>query len=67
MTDHEYPQCMFCSQRKKKRYTPVPKFHFIKVGYKWVYITRTCYHDGSDGRAELDLSHMCLVRRLNPH
>ena len=29
MTDHEYPQCMFCSQRKKNRYTPVKK---VQVG-----------------------------------
>ena len=65
MADHEYPQCMFCSKKeKKKRYTPVS---LIKVGYKGVYITRTCSPDGSDGRAELDLSHMCLVRGLNPH
>ena len=65
MADHEYPQCMFCS--KKKVYPDKPQFHFIKVGYKGVYITRTCYPDDSDGRAELDLSHMCLVRGLNPH
>ena len=46
-----------------------PATPYKKVGYKWVYIhvTRTCYPDGSDGRAELDLSYMRLVRRLNPH
>ena len=41
---NEYPQSMFWSKNKKNRYTPAyPSFTIIKVGYKGVYITRTCY------------------------
>ena len=36
---------MFKSKIRKK-YTPVnPNFTTQKVGCKWVYITRTCWHD----------------------
>ena len=35
---------MFWSKNTKNRYTPAyPSFAIIKVGYKGVYITRTCY------------------------
>ena len=27
-------------------YPGKPQFHYIKLGCKGVYITRTCYHDG---------------------
>ena len=41
---NEYPQSMFLSKNKKNRYTPVfPIFFYIKVGFKGVYITRTCF------------------------
>ena len=40
-----YPQSMLWSKNKKNRYTPVyPSFAIIKVGFKGVYITRTCFH-----------------------
>ena len=39
---NEYPQSMFWSKNTKKC---IPQFHYIKVGFKGVYITRTCYHD----------------------
>ena len=43
---NEYPQSMFWSKNKKNRYTPAyPSFANIKVGFKGVYITRTCFHD----------------------
>ena len=43
---NEYPQSMFLSKDKKNRYTPVyPSFFYIKVGFKGVYITRTCFPD----------------------
>ena len=43
---NEYPQFMFWIQNKKIRYTPAnPKFFYIKVGYKGVYITWTCFRD----------------------
>ena len=30
-------------------YTPIkPHFYYIKVGCKGVFITRTCYHDGTE-------------------
>ena len=42
----EYPQSMFCSKNKKNRYNPcIPQLYFIKVGYKGVYISRTCFPD----------------------
>ena len=40
----EYPQSMFWIKNKKKRYTPVNP-SFIKVGFKEVFITRTCFPD----------------------
>ena len=44
---NEYPQSMFWSKNKKTRYTPAhPSFCYIKVGFKGVYITRTCFHNG---------------------
>ena len=43
---NEYPQSMFWSKNKKNRYTPrIPRFFYIKVGYKGVYISRTCFPD----------------------
>ena len=43
---NEYPQSMFLSKSKKNRYTPsYPSFANIKVGFKGVYITRTCFRD----------------------
>ena len=43
---NEYPQFMFWSKNKKNRHTPAyPVLLYIKVGFKWVYITRTCFHD----------------------
>ena len=35
---------MFWSKNKKNRYTPVL---LCKMGFKGVYITQTCYHDGT--------------------
>ena len=43
---NEYPQSMFWSKNKKNRYTPhIPQFFYIKVGFKGVYISRTCFPD----------------------
>ena len=43
---NEYPQSMFWSKNKKNRYTPAnPSFFYIKVGFRGVKITRTCFHD----------------------
>ena len=37
---------MFWSKNKKNMYTPVhPSFHYIKVGCKGVFITRTCFRN----------------------
>ena len=41
---NEYPQSMFWSKNKKK-YPCIPQFFYIKVGFKGVYITRTCFPD----------------------
>ena len=44
---NEYPQSMFWSKNKKNGYTPAnPSFAiYIKVGFKGVYITWTCFPD----------------------
>ena len=43
---NEYPQSMFWSKHKKKKVYPcIPQFYFIKVGFKGVYIARTCFPD----------------------
>ena len=43
---NEYPQSMFWSKNKKNRYTPAyPSFFYIKVGFKGVYFSRTCFPD----------------------
>ena len=45
---NKYPQSMFLSKNKKNRYTPTnPIFFYIKVGFKWVYISGTCFPDES--------------------
>ena len=43
---NEYPQCMFCIKNKKISYTPANPIVYVKVGYKVVYISRTCFPDG---------------------
>ena len=43
---NEYPQSMFWSKNKKNRYAPcIPQFFYIKVGFKGVFIARTCFPD----------------------
>ena len=39
------PQSMFWSKNKKNRYTRIPQICYIKVGYKGVFIARTCSPD----------------------
>ena len=44
---NEYPQSMFLSKNKKKKvYPSIPQFYYIKVGFKGVFIARTCFPDG---------------------
>ena len=40
---NEYPQSMFWSKDKKNRC--IPQFYYIKVGFKGVFIARTCFPD----------------------
>ena len=44
---NKYPQSMFWMENKNT-YTPhcVPQFNYIKVGYKGVYFSWTCFPDG---------------------
>ena len=35
----------FGAKIRKIDYPCIPQFYYIKVGYKVVYITRTCYPD----------------------
>ena len=45
-SSNEYPQSMFWSKNKKNRYTPATTiFFYIKVGFKGVFIARTCFPD----------------------
>ena len=37
--------CFGAKIRKKNVYPYIPQFHYIKVGCKGVFITRTCLHD----------------------
>ena len=43
MSNHNL--CFRAKIRKKNVYPCTPQFHYIKVGCKGVFITRTCYHD----------------------
>ena len=36
----------FRAKIRKNVYPCTPQFHYIKVGCKGVFITRTCLHDG---------------------
>ena len=40
---NEYTQCICFSKNKINRNTPAYPFCYIKVGFKWVCITRTCF------------------------
>ena len=42
---NEYPQSMFWSKNKKIGIPRIPQFFYIKVGFKGVYISRTCFPD----------------------
>ena len=44
---NEYPKSMFLSKNKKNMYTQgcIPQFYYIKVGFKGVFIARTCFCD----------------------
>ena len=45
LTSTVYPQSMFWSKNKKNRYTPANPSFSHKVGFKGVYIPRTCFSD----------------------
>ena len=40
---NEYPQSMFWIKNKKKCLPHLPQFYYIKVRYKGVYISQTCF------------------------
>ena len=42
---NEYPQSMFRSKNKKKRYPGKPQFYYIKVGYQGIFVAWTCFAD----------------------
>ena len=45
---HIFAQNIDCGYTQKEEnnvYPCKPQFYYMKVGCKWVYITRTCYHD----------------------
>ena len=53
----------FGAKIRKKMYTPVhPQFHFIKVGCKGVFITRTCYPDGIIVKITVCSDSVCFSR-----
>ena len=43
----EPPTIYVLEQKKKEKqvYSCIPQFYYIKVGFKGVYFTRTCFHD----------------------
>ena len=41
---HTYPQSIFLS-KNKNIYPYIPQFCYTKVGFKGLYITRTCFPD----------------------
>ena len=43
---NEYPQSMFWSKINEIRYTPANPSFYVKVGFKWVYFSWTCFPDG---------------------
>ena len=53
--DRGYTEAVLTSQtsivwsknKRKKVYPCIPKFYYIKVGFKGVFIARTCFPDGS--------------------
>ena len=53
---------MFWSKNKKNRYNDpcIPQFYYIKVGFKGVYITRTCFPDGESISLRLSVVPNCL-------
>ena len=55
-SSNEYPQSMFWNKNKKICIPPIPQFCCIKVGFKGVYITRTCFHDEVNAH-DLKLKH----------
>ena len=62
--DCEYPQSMFCRKDKEIYIYPcIPHFYYIKVGFKGVFIARTCFTDGKI------FSYFCLKHRwwVNKH
>ena len=65
-SSNEYPQPMFWSKNKKNRYTPAnPSFSYIKVGFKGVYIARTCFPDeGASSSSILELWKMFMCKKL---
>ena len=42
---NKYPQSMFRSKNKTHVYPCKTHFYYLKVGYKGVYISRTCFPD----------------------
>ena len=51
-------------KNKKKRYTPAYPSYTIKVGYKGVYISQTCFPDGSQKNPCLNSSHLLRKKIL---
>ena len=46
---YRVPTIYVLEQKYEKNVFPCkPQFYYIKVGCKGVFITRTCFHDGSD-------------------
>ena len=58
---NEYPHSMFWSKNKKNRYTPAySSFTYIKLGFKGVFIARTCFPEGSAHALRLEILRLKL-------
>ena len=51
---------------RKNVYPCTPQFHYIKVGCKGVFITRTCLHDAENDRGAT-LGQNCHKLTYKPH
>ena len=61
---NEYPQSMFWIKNRKIVYPLIHQFYYKKVGFKWVYMSLTCYPDGKKTKAQISCmvtgQHLCF-------
>ena len=58
--------CFRAKKKEKNVYPCTPQFHYIKVGCKGVFITRTCLHDASILLLWITCNYLVSAWRLFP-